>query len=250
MSNPWLPNQPNNSSSPVRLFCFHYAGGAANIFNSWQEPLKGYADIFSVQLPGRWERFREKPFTEMQLLVEAMDGFLASEIQGPYAVVGYSLGALIAFEWIRNQQNKGSSLPLHFFVLSRSGPQIPRIGTPIHQEPDSVFLEKMQQNYGGVPEALLNDPEVREIFLPILKADMAILENYRFERSQALQVPITAIRGMYDQSLSLESLKAWSEVTKGPFQTLELSCGHFIPQSLIKNITDLVKLKIQQVKKL
>ena len=34
--------------------------------------------------------------------------------------------------------------------------------------------------YGGVPEGFLEDRELREVFLPILRADIEVVETYEF----------------------------------------------------------------------
>lgn len=244
MKNPWIPLRTTNSTPSFKVFCFHYAGGAANIFNMWQKALEDVAEVCAIQMPGRWERFKEPLHMEMGSLIRDLEQGLASELSCPYIVVGYSLGALTAFEWLRSLQKKNASPAVHFLVISKSAPSIFNANPPIYLEDSSRFLEKMQENYGGVPEAILKDPELREIFLPILKADMTVLETYKYEDGPKLKVPITAVRGISDRGITKESLSAWSQMTSETFQTLELPCGHFISPSHLDILLKLIRSEI------
>ncbi len=241
LPNPWIKINAGQTSNQLKLYCFHYAGSGANIYNRWIQEFKDVADVCPIQLPGRWERHLEKAFTDMDLLIEAMQNSIKDEIKGPYAVLGYSLGALVGFEWIRSLRKLGKDLPQHFFALARPGPQVPRTLPAIVKLDDDQFLKEMQRNYGGVPEVFFLDEEIRNLFLPILRADMEIIETYKFREELPLQVPITAIRGTEDTSLTAEDLQAWSKVTSEEFRAVEIKCGHFYSQTAEAELIKLIK---------
>lgn len=54
--------------------------------------------------------------------------------------------------------------------------------------PDEDFLEWLTL-IGGTPPELLANPEVLKLFLPALKADLQVVENYRWAGSVCLLVP-------------------------------------------------------------
>lgn len=54
-----------------------------------------------------------------------------------------------------------------------------RINTPKRSDlSDDDFL-KWMSSIGGTPPELLANPEVLKLFLPALKADLHVVENYR-----------------------------------------------------------------------
>ncbi len=246
MPNAWLSINSSNSPSKIRLFCLHYAGGAANVFNSWKEPLKDVADIYAIQLPGRWERHSEKAFTNVDDAVAALQSAIGHEAIGPFAILGYSLGALIGFEWIRLLRKQQKTLPIHFFVLSRAGPQTKSPHQEISQLPDDQFLKEMQKNYGGVPDVIFQDEDLRNLFLPIMRADMQMFETYKYREEPPLEVPITIMRGTEDIGLSSTHFDAWSSMTSARFQKAEFTAGHFFVQNHFADVLSIVKTTLTQ----
>jgi medium-chain acyl-[acyl-carrier-protein] hydrolase len=123
-------------------------------------------EVHAVQLPGRWERTKEPLLRDMNEAVTQVTAAFKDKINGPFAVAGFSLGALISFEWIRQLCRDGDKLPIHFFVLSRSAPQIPPQHSPIHTLPDQEFLNSLKDRYLGLPTFIFDDPDMRELFVP------------------------------------------------------------------------------------
>lgn len=54
--------------------------------------------------------------------------------------------------------------------------------------PEEDFL-KWLTAVGGTPPELLANPEVLKLFLPALKADLHVVENYRCAGSVSLRIP-------------------------------------------------------------
>jgi surfactin synthase thioesterase subunit len=106
----------------MRLFCLPHAGGGATAFRSWTAELPAFVQLCPVQLPGRETRLSEALCTHMDPLVEAMDRELRPWLDIPYAVFGHSMGALLAFEWVRKLQRERSSLPAWLFLSGRRAP--------------------------------------------------------------------------------------------------------------------------------
>ena len=246
MPNAWLNKNTSSPPSKIRLFCLHYAGGAANIFSSWADPLNNVADVYAVQLPGRWERHSEKAFTNVDQAVAALQSAVGQEAIGPFAVLGYSLGALIGFEWIRLLRKQQKTLPIHFFVLSRAGPQTKSPYHEIYKLSDDQFLKEMQKNYGGVPEVIFQDEDLRNLFLPVMRADMEMFETYKYREEPPLEIPITAIRGTEDIGLLSANFDAWSSMTSSQFHKVEFKAGHFFVQNHFAEVLNLIRTTLTQ----
>jgi medium-chain acyl-[acyl-carrier-protein] hydrolase len=218
-------------SARFRIFCLPYAGGSSTVFRSWPEALQPDIEVAFIQLPGRGARFRETPFTDLaiavQMLAQALQGFLDK----PYMLFGHSLGALLSFELIRELRRLGQPEPFHLYVCARSAPQLPDERTPIHKLPDPFLVTQVQRRYGGIPQAILDDPEMLQLFLPILRADLQMLETYQYTSDLPFSCDITACGGYQDLLISEAHLAAWEEHTLGQFSQHMFPGNHFFVQN-------------------
>ncbi|MBD1879521.1 thioesterase II family protein [Coleofasciculus sp. FACHB-T130] len=221
--------KPNPLSS-LRLFCFPYAGGGALNFRTWSQGLPVGVEVCAVELPGRGKRILEAPFTQALPLVQAIAHALLPYLDKPFAFFGHSMGALVSFEVARLLRRKYGISPVHLFVSGRSAPQLPAKEPPIHALPEPAFIEELRR-LNGTPEAVLENVELMELLLPILRADFAVLETYVYAAEPPLQCPITAFGGLQDVKVSVERLEAWQQQTSAKFSLQMLPGDHFFVQS-------------------
>jgi medium-chain acyl-[acyl-carrier-protein] hydrolase len=208
------------------LFCFPYAGGSAAVFRTWPKALTA-VDVRPVQLPGRGGRLRERPHTRVRdLAVAACDG-LSPDFGHSFALFGHSFGALVAFEMARELRRRRGPQPFHLFISARRGPRRPDPAPPMHGLPEPQFLAEVLARYGGIPDAVLQEPELLALLLPALRADLEAVETYSYEPEAPLDIPITAFGGVSDPWANLDDLEAWREETAGPFGLTRFPGGHF-----------------------
>jgi surfactin synthase thioesterase subunit len=174
----WVTYPRPNAQSQVRLFCFPYAGGGASIFWHWVDALPRAIELCPIQLPGREERLQEEPFTDLSSLVEALLPMLRPHLDTPFAFFGHSMGAMIGYEVTRQLQKQHDLEPVHLFISSRSAPQLVDTATPLRFLPATSFMDELQRLYGAVPDAIRQHPELQDVFLPILRADVTLLETH------------------------------------------------------------------------
>ena len=222
---PWLASRKPNPRAAVRLFCFPYAGGGDAIFRSWRKGLSEEVDVCPVQLPGRGSRIAELPFTELGPLVRAAAQALAPHLDKPFAFFGHSMGALVGFELARHLRRGGGPQPVHLFVSGRCGPQTLRESFA-GDLPDSEFRETLRR-YNGTPTEVLENPELMELLLPVIRADFAVCNSYVYAPEPPLSFPITAFGGLEDRGVGRDCIEGWREHTTGPFVLRMLPGDHF-----------------------
>src|SRR5689334_8070972 len=122
---PWFTSQRPNERARLRLFCFPYAGGGAEIYRLWPQNLPSEVEVCVAQLPGRGMRLREQPFTSLDALVETGTEAIAPLLDKPFALFGHSMGAMISFELAQRLRERGGPQPAHLFVSGRRAPQLP-----------------------------------------------------------------------------------------------------------------------------
>jgi medium-chain acyl-[acyl-carrier-protein] hydrolase len=214
----------------LRLFCFPYAGGAASVFSAWPGDVPGDVEVCPIQLPGRQGRLEEPPFTRMEPLVKALAQAIQPYLDKSFAFFGHSLGTKISFELARYLRAQGASMPVHLFFSGSNAPQIINSDPAIHILPDAEFVETLR-HFNGTPEALLQNEELLQLFLPLLRADIALHETYRYVPGEPFDCPVSVFGGLEDDEVSRENLEAWRVHTRGAFTLRMLPGDHFFLRS-------------------
>ncbi|HEU5270023.1 MAG TPA: thioesterase domain-containing protein [Jatrophihabitans sp.] len=222
---PWLPYGADPEAD-VRLVCLPHAGAGAAAFKAWGIGLDPRVRACPAQPPGREKRRAEPPFTTVGPLVRGLAAELAETVAEPYALFGHSTGALCAFEVARELRAGGAPMPVHLFVSGRRAPQLPmeRVELAALTPPElAALLDEM----GGTPREVLADHDMLKALQPLLAADFAVNQDYRFVPGAPLDVPLTAFAGVEDTGADGEWMAPWREQTAGDFALHELDGGHF-----------------------
>jgi medium-chain acyl-[acyl-carrier-protein] hydrolase len=242
-SSGWLRCLRPREEALLRLFCFPYAGGGSAAYRAWPALVPESVEVWAVQLPGREARLAEAPFTELRAMLAAMTPPLLPALDLPFVFFGHSMGALISFELTRHLRRHVGLRPEHLLVSARRAPQLPAARAPIHALPEQLFKEEILQ-FTGTPPEVFADEELARIFLPLLRADIALCETYEYEEEDALSVPITAFGGTRDEGVESRHLEAWCELTTAPCAVHLFEGGHFYlreaQSALLKKVSSLL----------
>ncbi len=244
-TSPWLICPRPNARAGLRLFCFPYAGRGASAFNGWGAGLPDTIEVLSVQLPGRENRFLEPPLTELASITKNLSAVFRSGSERPYAFFGHSMGALIAYELARKLSRQAAPGPVCLIVSGHRAPHLPARHAPFHLLPDSQFVEKLAA-LGGIPKALLDNPEMLSLVLPGLRADLTVCETYTWEPVPVLSCPIIAHGGLADEVVFSEDRELWKLHTKGEFAHRQFPGGHFFLHTAQPLVLDQIALDLQQ----
>jgi medium-chain acyl-[acyl-carrier-protein] hydrolase len=226
----WVRCPAPNPRARLRLFCFPYAGGGASLFYSWTTAFGSDIELNPVQLPGRENRLLDSTFIRLAPLVETLAQVLAPCLDRPAAFFGHSMGALIGFELARQLRTLGNRDPVFLIVSGHRAPHLPDRRPPIHHLPDPRFLEEVRR-LNGTPEEILQNAELRELLLPVLRADFTVCETYRYHAGRPLDCPIYALGGQQDPGVNPDELAAWQSHTRGTFNLHMLPGNHFFLHS-------------------
>lgn len=237
LNSSWLVIPRPNPKAELRLFCFPYAGSGAVVYRTWPNDLPAEIEMCAVQLPGRENRFREAPMSELTEVVRALAQALQPRLNLPFAFWGHSLGGLICYELAHFLRTEYGREPVRLFISARRAPHLPEPLAPIHALPNDEFIAQMQQRYGGIPQAILQAPDLLNAMLPMLRADFALFENYVHETRAPLHCPLTVFGGEHDRIVERRDLEAWREHTSGNFVLHILEGDHFFLRSAQASLT-------------
>jgi medium-chain acyl-[acyl-carrier-protein] hydrolase len=237
----WIFGGRITPNARCRLFCLPHSGSGAAQFSSWKKFLPPALDICPIQPPGRENRFREVPLTQVHRIAEILAAELQPYLDRPYILYGYSLGALIAFELARRLRRQKVEPALALYVLARPAPHLPQSKPPLHRLNDEKFLAEVTRRYNGMSPIVLQDKELVKLFLPTLRADITALETYVYRNEEPLDSPIRAFGGNSDPTTKEADLQAWRRQTYGSFVLEILHGDHFFirnnQQSVLNSIS-------------
>ncbi len=221
----WLLQPPEAAAAAVRLFCLPYAGGGTWIFRDWQRHLGPEIAVCPIKLPGRGDRLRDTPTTDLVTLARTLASGLRAATARPYALFGHSMGALVAYECVLALKALGCPAPRHLFISGATAPSRLHVAHPLHGLSDDAFLEGLFAKYAH-PSLRLVDPEVLALMLPTLRADMMMFETYRHRPVAPLEGPLTVLVGT-DDPIPREHLQAWRDLVHTPPHFEAFPGGHF-----------------------
>ncbi|XP_038653902.1 S-acyl fatty acid synthase thioesterase, medium chain isoform X4 [Scyliorhinus canicula] len=211
-----------------RLICFPWAGGGSIHYAQWGKHFNNSIEVYSIRLPGREIRSKEPHAQNLQQLIEEISSTLLPSLkEKPFAFFGHSLGAYLSFATAEYLKRIHGLEPVHLFVSGASAPHSP-VRYPIQKRadlPDDKFLEWMA-SIGGTPSEILANKDILQLFVPVLKADLRLVESIRYEKppNKLFSCSISSFDGKQDVPHDLE---AWNDLTSGEFTTHKLPGGHF-----------------------
>ncbi|MGW7492585.1 thioesterase II family protein [Streptomyces sp. NPDC054786] len=224
-----------------RLVCFPHAGGAASYYHGVSASLSPDVDVLAMQYPGRQDRRTEPCLRTIDELAAQSVQALAPWTDRPLTLFGHSMGAMVAFEVARRLVAEGT-VPLSLIVSGRRAPSRTRQEN-VHLQDDAGVLAEMQR-LDGTESRLLDDEELRALFLPVIRSDYQAVETYRYVPGAPLPCPVLTLTGDADPVTDIDEANAWGEHTVAGFELRVFPGGHFFLNRHAATVTDLIRSRI------
>ncbi|MER7027661.1 MULTISPECIES: thioesterase II family protein [Streptomyces] len=215
-------------TAPLRLFCFHHAGGSAWSFAGWGHRLGRGIDVVPVSLPPRSASAADSPGSvgTMDDLVREVAGRLAPALDEPHAFYGHSMGALIAYEVAQRRLAAGRRPPVCFVTGAHRAPHLP--APDLTTDLSDTALELLL-GLGGAGRLLREDPRRMRDVVNRLRQDLLVGATYRYPAAERrpLPCPVQVFHGSDDPLVPTAHAAAWERHAAGSFSLRLMPGGHF-----------------------
>jgi surfactin synthase thioesterase subunit len=224
---PWLTCFRPRPAARRRLVCFGPAGGGPSFYRRWPDLLPTDVELLAVQLPGREARLAEPAAHSVESSAGIVAQALAEAGPRPTILFGHSMGALIAYETAHRLRGQRGAADVALVVSGREAPDRRMTDTGFMDLTDEAFLRYVAQRYGGIPIEVMQEPELRELIVPALRADFTAVMAYREIQHPPLDLPLVVLTGADDRQTTPETLQGWQARSSLPVRTRTFPGGHF-----------------------
>ncbi|MEU8585194.1 thioesterase II family protein [Streptomyces abikoensis] len=239
MGSDWFRRYGQAPQDGPRLVCFPHAGGAASAFVPLSRTLAPAVDVVAVQYPGRQDRHQEPPVDDIARLADRLaEEMSVLDDHRPFAFLGHSMGAVLAYETARRLEQRSAPGPERLFLSGRGAPTA--APSPHDQVRTDAHVLAAIRRLGGTTGGVFQDPDLLAMVMPALRADYRAIGAYAWTPGAPLNVPFTVLIGDNDPVVTVEEASDWRGFSAARTDVHVFSGGHFYLDHHIREVADLV----------
>lgn len=225
----------------MKLICLTYAGGNTTFFNQIKNELQDSVEVVALEYAGHGTRNKESFYKNFDELADDMLDKMKQIIQGDdYALLGYSMGSISAVEMLdKILKDENMNPPKRVFLGAHEPYTKLELANYDSAESDELVKQRTIM-FGGVSKRLINNKSFWRVYLPIYKADYALIGRFNFDELELkTDIPVTVF---YSQSdTPLEVIQDWKKFFIGECEFLEYTGNHFFINEHCGEIADAIK---------
>lgn len=165
----------------------------------------------------------------------------------PLMLFGHSMGALLSYELAHQLVKLGPGILRHLFVSAFRAPQLTSDRKELRHELSTHELKQFFHKLNGIPAEIMDNEEMMDMLLPILRADIQLCDTYAYLEKPPLPCGITAYGGNADPEVNLNHLQAWKELTASEFNLHMLPGDHFFIHSQQELLVGLLTQRMKEL---
>jgi len=223
------------------LLCLPFAGAHVDPFFSLRRACEQSSPGLTTlthTYPGHGRRLAQPLLGSIEDLADDCLAALAAldRPEDPVVLLGYSMGSYVAYETALRLAALGRQVPLAMFMAAtpphRLTPTDPVIGT------DEELLEHCHQ-YGLLGPTDFPSGQLRQLFLPALRTDIAAVNDYATSEPLPRGLPPRTLTGVFsaEADLTVSDVKCWGDLSTVAPAFFSYEHGHFF----INDTPDLVQ---------
>lgn len=224
----------------MKLICLPYAGGSAAIYHGWSKAFEKIAELLCLEYSGRGRRLNDALYGNIDECIDDLYNQINQMIKNEeVAFFGYSLGARLAYKLALRVEKERKDIQIkHIFFSAADAPHISE--TKRYSDlPDNDLIQVIL-GMGGTSTEVFQSDDLRALFLPIIRSDFKLAEEYRNEPLEQLHCDISVLYGTDDVEINKERIKEWDKCTDNTCKFYEFEGQHFFINTYQKNMIRLI----------
>lgn len=196
-----------------KLFCFPFAGSSATSYVKWTTYFNDEIEVIPVELAGHGKRLYENFYTNFNEMVDDCFEIVMEHLQPEtkFAFWGHSMGGYLAFSIASQMAKRKLNYPQQLF-LSGCMPPSKTTYKDFHTLNDERLIEEISK-LGATDKKIFSDPNVKNLFLPIIRADFFLLTTFEYTKNIKIGSNLKIINGKEDPNINFHYLNEWEEYT-------------------------------------
>ena len=213
---------------PIKVFLLPYAGASVMVYSAFNRFKSENVELVFLEMPGRGIKSDWQACTDFPTVVNHLYEEITNQLEEqPYALFGHSMGSLLAYELYYKIRKEGFRLPNGIILSGRIPPDLCVHMKKVSDYAENEFLHEVSV-YGGLPDEVRQNKELRDYFVPILRSDFKLIENYIYhERQEPILCNLIVLYGQNDPSTPAEDMLQWRKKVSGVFTCIEFPGEHF-----------------------
>jgi surfactin synthase thioesterase subunit len=217
------------NNKKILLLALPFAGGNSYSYNFLKALLPGNIHLETLEYPGRGKRSKTELVNQMDILIDDLlpqYHEIVKEVNPDKVVVyGHSIGSVIGIALIHALNREKDLLKPEMAIFSgHGGPQLTQ--KKMLSSLPSRQLIAYFESIGSLQNEIVNDAELMDYILPILRNDLVLYENYKSVYANKLTIPLAVINGKQDNILQ-KDIEGWRFETTAQIEFYQMEGHHF-----------------------
>lgn len=213
----------------INLLAFPFAGGSSFSYTSWLPYLKEDINLYTFEPNGHGCRLNKNSYDSFWEQIDDAVGFVKKYgTDSEYVLFGHSMGAYVVYEVYKRICEEGFRKPLGIIYSGNIAPHIAALDmerVDVKKLTDDEFVEYVKMD-GGLPDQIMDMPEIREVYMPVIRNDYILMQNYSFSGEiESFENNIAVFYGKEDR-ISQDMLEPWKLYTTRKANIVEFEGGH------------------------
>lgn len=223
----------------MKLFCIPYAGGMSNIYYPWKHKVNN-CEIMPIILKGREKRVNEGFYKNVDEAAIDIKEQIISQLNDheDFAIFGHSMGALLAYEVYYKLADENKFPKIIFLSARRTPSLILKPEAKISGLPFKEIKQKLLE-HGGMSENFFEIPELIRLFMPVIRADYKIMEEYHFVQHEKKVGCKVVILGGNQDDISQTELIRWNDLLEYKSSIHMVDGNHFF---VVNRMSEVLKV--------
>ncbi|UCH92256.1 MAG: thioesterase [Candidatus Aminicenantes bacterium] len=208
------------ANTPKQIVMFPFGGGSGYSYMELIKDIDTDAEIIVINPPGHLFDGTE-PLESINAMAYLYSKELRSSLKDNPLFFGHSIGGIVAYEVCKVLEKEVDIKKM--IISSVNAPHRAKESVDLHSEMDRETLIQKSTELGGMPQLFNNEPELLDMFIVGLRADLKALENYTPEKLRDVKkrnINTSVLYGDRDYILNVSKIREWEHY---------LDCSEFIP---------------------